>query len=145
MFGKADLVVQWRKGIVGDWLTVSFGPSLLDQEPVKPKSQYTIRYQADGTVLSRLGETGDFLGRPGAPFPETWEITDDRILWHRIPLPPIPEPQYEQPDWYYDSVFEDVLTIDDHCMALSNLRFDGEFITLYKRVSKPPDDYNCRE
>jgi hypothetical protein len=95
---------------------------------------------ADGTALTCAGTGGvhAVAARPEAPFPETWELSADRVLTLVVPIRPMPE--YDMPDWGRERSRLDVLAVTDLSLALSDRRSDGELVTVWKRVNREAYD-----
>jgi hypothetical protein len=139
---NANLLAQWKKDLVGDWVQELAGTDLLYLQPVQGQTcQMTLR--ADGTAASRAGSADEpaVPSRPEAPFPETWELSEDRVLSFVFPIPPMPE--YEMPDWGRERMQYDVLNVTDLSLALSDRRFDGELVTVWRRVNR--EEHNRRK
>ena len=75
----------------------------------------------------------DLPPEPSPPFPERWELSDDRVLSIWVPIAPMPK--YDMPEWTQEQTCYDVLAVTDLSLALSNRRFDGEEVIVLKRVN----------
>ncbi len=138
-----DLVAQWQEDIVGDWLEELTGVDFLCLQPITGRVPSAISLRADGTAATRAGTAGEQAvpSRPEAPFPETWELSEDRVLSLVLPIPPMPE--YEMPDWTRERMRYDVLAVTDLSLTLSDRRFDGEMVTVWRRVNR--EEYDRRK
>jgi len=128
---NVDLISQWRADIVGEWVEHFKGVDLLFLEPVTGRGPWTMSLRADGTATTNGGSSSDPAAEP--PFPETWELSDDRILTLAVPIPPMPE--YGMPAWSRERQSYDVLALTDLSLTLSDRRFDGETVTVWRRVN----------
>ncbi len=131
---EKTFVAQWRASIVGDWLEELSGVDLLYLQPVTGRPPLGMSLHADGTAATRAGPGGvhAVASWPDAPFPETWELSDDRVLSLVIPTPPAPK--YGMSDWGRERMRYDVLAVTDLSLALSDRRFDGEMVIVLRRV-----------
>jgi hypothetical protein len=138
-----NLIAQWRGDIVGDWRTELTGTDLLCLGPVEERFRLEVTLRADGTAFWRYPQdsSSDASGRAAPPFPQTWELDEDRVLTILIPIPPMPE--YELPDWSQDAVRYDVLAVTDISLGLSDRRFDGEKVIVLRRVNA--EEYERRK
>ena len=138
-----DLVVKWRQDIVGDWLEELSGVDVLYLKAVTGRSPSAISLFADGTAASLAGTSGQHAvpARPEAPFPETWELSDERVLSFMSPMPPMPK--YGMPDWTRERMNYDVLSVTDATLTLSDRRFGGEMVTVWRRVNS--EEYQRRK
>jgi hypothetical protein len=137
------LLAQWQENIVGDWLEALSGVDLLYLQPVTGRAPLAICLRADGTAATRADPGGEHAvpSWPDAPFPETWTLSEDRVLTLLLPVPPMPE--YEMPDWSRERMRFDVLAVTDLSLTLSDRRFDGEMVTVWRRVN--PEEYFRRK
>lgn len=138
-----DLLGQWRRDIVGDWRTELTGTDLLSLKPVAERFRLEIMLRADGTAFWRYPQDSpsEARGRAAPPFPETWELAEDRVLTILIPIAPMPE--YDLPDWSREAVRYDVLAVTDVSLGLSDRRFDGENVIVLRRVNA--EEYERRQ
>jgi hypothetical protein len=134
------LVAQWRASIVGDWLEELSGVDLLYLQPVAGRPPLVMTLRADGTAATRAGTGGihAVASWPEAPFPETWELSNDRVL--SLVIPTLPAPKYGMPDWGRERMRYDVLAVTDLSLALSDRRFDGEMVVVLRRVNRGEHD-----
>jgi hypothetical protein len=130
---KKSFLQQWREDIVGEWQQELSGVDLLYLQPVTI-GRVTLTLGADGTSSSKSDRDAGRprSPRPEPPFPETWELSDDRVLTFVVPRAPMPE--YEMPDWGRERHCFDVLAVTDLSLTLSDRRFDGESVTVWRRV-----------
>ncbi len=137
------VLAQWQENIVGDWLEALSGVDLLCLQLVTGRAPLAIRLRADGTAATRAGTASEHAvpSWPEAPFPETWDLSEDRVLTLVLPVPPMPE--YEMPDWTHERMRFDVLAVTDLSLTLSDRRFGGEMVTVWRRVN--PEEYNRRK
>src|SRR5262245_5933000 len=107
------LLARWQANIVGDWLEALSGVDLLCLQPVTGRAPLAMSLRADGTAAIRAGTAGEHAVPcwPEAPFPETWELSEDLVLSLAVPIPPRPE--YEMPDWGRERWRFDVLAVTD--------------------------------
>jgi hypothetical protein len=135
---KKSLLEQWKADLVGTWTQELCGVDLLYLDPVAKfgLGRVTMTLRADGTCSSTSDSPRERARppRPEPPFPETWELSDDRVLTFVIPRAPMPE--YEMPDWGRERMCYDVLAVTDISLALSDRRFDGEMVTVWRRVDQ---------
>jgi hypothetical protein len=138
-----ELIAQWQEDIVGDWLEELTGVDLLFLRPITGRVPSAISLRADGTAATRAGTAAEHAvpSHPEAPFPETWELSEDRVLSLVVPIPPMP--QYGMPDWTRERMRYDVLAITDLSLTLSDRRCDGETVTVWRRVNH--EEYNRRK
>jgi hypothetical protein len=102
-----------------------------------------LNFRADGTADFKISLPNAQPGpaEPAAPFPITWELSDDRVLSVWFPIQPMPE--YEMPDWTRDALHYDVLAVSAVSLTISDRRFDGEEVTVLRRVND--EEYRKRE
>ena len=133
--GKS-LLARWQQEIVGDWLEELSGVDLLYLQPITGRAPAAISLRADGTAATLAGTGGihAVLSRPEAPFPDTWELSEDRVLSLVVPIPPMPE--YGMPDWSRDRMRYHVLAVTGLSLTLSDRLFDGEMVTVWRRVNR---------
>jgi hypothetical protein len=137
-----NLVAKWREDIVGDWLEELEGTDPLNLQPVTSRTPKAMSLLADGTAVLRAETDVDIAPSfPEAPFLETWELSEDRVLSLWVPIAPMPE--YDLPDWSRDSLRYDVLDVTDLSLTLCDRRFDGETVKVWRRINR--EDYNRRK
>jgi hypothetical protein len=133
---KKSLIAQWREDMVGDWLEELSGIDLLYLGPGTGRPPITLSLRADGTTASKASAAGEpaVPSQPEAPFPETWELSEDRILSFVIPVAPMPE--FGMPNWTRETMCYDVLAVTDVSLALGDRRFDGETVSVWRRANQ---------
>jgi hypothetical protein len=130
--------VELKEELIGEWIEELCGTDLLYLQPVTDRSRLRINLHADGTAFwGYIQPNESTTEETQAPFPETWEVSADRILSIWVPIPPNPDPNYEMPDWSREQVCYDILAVSSISLALSNRRFDGEFVIILRRRSRP--------
>jgi len=131
---RADLITRWRADLVGEWRAELAGVDLLLLELCTDQFALALTLRDDGTAECAFTVPNPPARppEPAPPFPEQWELSDDRVL--SVWLPVAPMPAYGQPDWSREQVCYDVLAVTDLSLALSNRRFDGEQVIVLRRA-----------
>jgi hypothetical protein len=131
-----SLLEQWKEDLVGEWVQELCGVDLLYMGSSPGPGRLFMTLHANGTCSSRSDRAEELArpARPPAPFPETWELSDDRVLTFVTPIPPMPE--YEMPHWGRERMRYDVLSVTDLSLTLSDRRFDGETVTVWRRADR---------
>ncbi|SIO03624.1 hypothetical protein SAMN05444166_2140 [Singulisphaera sp. GP187] len=122
--------------LTGIWRSEVSGTDLTDLSPVEPRFMEEIILRGDGTADLRWlsPELKSLACNSDAPFPIIWETSSDGMLSIYLPIAPMPE--YEIVDWIQDAIRYDVLSIMPEAMTLSDRRYDGESITVFRRQNK---------
>jgi hypothetical protein len=128
-----NLQAPLEPALVGCWRSCLNGTGLDKLTSVEPRSMLEIVLDAEGTAEWRWPKPQNELPvhEPEPPFPTTWETSPDGTLTIYLPIAPMPE--YEIMDWIREAVRYDVLSITPDTLTLSNRRYDGESITVYRR------------
>jgi hypothetical protein len=132
---RKDVIAQWREDIVGKWWSELIGSDLLMMERCTACDTRVLNLRSDGTADFDYvtPDPPDLSPRPSPPFPERWELSDDRVLSIWVPIAPMPK--YGMSEWSREQTCYDVLSVTDLSLALSNRRFDGEEVIVLKRVN----------
>lgn len=111
-----------RASVVGEWEPALRGPTLLGLRPPSLETRDRLILRGDGTA-----DWGVPV-HPSAPFPMTWQLSDNWVLTIATPVPPMPE--YDQPDWFRDKEDFRVLEASTYTLALTR----GDLFTVFRRV-----------
>jgi hypothetical protein len=132
---RKELLVQWREDLVGAWRAELAGVDLLALKPVTGRFDMRLVLRQDGTAdwNFTIPNPPAIPPQPTPPFPPRWELSDDRILSIWIPIAPMP--YCEMPDWSREELSYEVLSVTDMSLALSKGGFDGEEVTVLRRVN----------
>jgi hypothetical protein len=147
MFSQTPQENALRPILVGKWRSELQGTDLAKLEPVDEPFIQVIALNQDGTA------EWDFVGAQtqanngghassGPPFPITWDLSYEiqqhsltdlpAVLSVYVPVAPLPE--YDLPDWSQDAKRWHVIEVTEDRLVLSDRAFDGEFITVFRRV-----------
>jgi hypothetical protein len=124
--------------LVGEWREELRGTDLLSLEPAPPGgARLELTLRADGTALWGYARPGEATAKepPGAPFPQKWELSADRVLTVWVPVPPNLDPEYEMSDWTWEAFRYDVMTVSTVSLGLSDRPYDGESVIVLRRVN----------
>ena len=110
-----------QASVVGEWEPVLVGPTLLYLR-APPETRARLILRGDGTA------DWGVPAHPAAPFPMTWQLSDGWTLTIARPVPPMPE--YEQPDWFWETEDFRVLEASEDTLAFTR----GDQFTVFRRV-----------
>jgi hypothetical protein len=128
------LELNMKELLIGEWQAELIGVDLLYLEPAAGKFDMRLTLHADGTASCCAGllESSVEMQPPIPLFPTTWDLSSEQVLSIWEPVPPMPK--YGMPDWSRNQIRYDVLSVTDLSLTISDRRFDGEHVIVFRRV-----------